>query len=101
MRWGLKPFKNLLLMVSQAFLRRKFELKLCGFYGYHKRIHNSARGRLRSAFGAVVPIAANRGYNRFICNGLTAARILRFACHGAPALAEESVVWIEQKDQRG
>jgi len=101
MRWGLKPFKNLLLMVSQAFLRRKFELKLCGFYGYHKRIHNSARGRLRSAFGAVVPIAANRGCNRFICNGLTAARILRFACYGAPALAEESVVWIEQKDQRG
>ena len=79
MRWGLKLFKNLLLMVSQAFLRRKFELKLCGFYGCHKRFHNSARGRLGSAFGAVVPVAANRGCNRSICNGLTAALILRFA----------------------
>ena len=46
MRWGLKPFKNLLLMVSQAFLRRKFELKLCGFYGFHKRCHKLAEGRL-------------------------------------------------------
>ena len=31
MRWGVKPFTNLLLMVSQAFLRRKFEFKSCGF----------------------------------------------------------------------
>lgn len=101
MRWGLKPFKNLLLMVSQAFLRRKFELKLCGFYGFHKRCHNSVWGGLRSAFGAVVPAVANRGCNRSISNGLTAARILRFARYGVPALAEKSVVWIEHKDRRG
>jgi len=101
MRWGLEPFKNLSLMVLQEFLSRKFEGKFCGSHGFHRRCHHSAKGRLISAFGAVVPAVAKRGCNRSISNGLTAARILRFARYGVPALAEKNVVWIEHKDRRG
>ena len=92
MRWGLKPFKNLSLMVLLEFLGRKFEGKFCGAHGFQRRCHYSAKGRLISAFGAVVPAVAKRGCNRSISNGLTAARILRFARYGVPALAEKSVV---------
>ena len=50
MRWGLKPFKNLSLMVLQEFLGRKFEGKFCGAHGFQRRCHYSAKGRLISAF---------------------------------------------------
>ena len=77
MRWGLKPFKNLSLMVLQEFLSRKFERKFCGSHGFHRRCHYSAKGRLISAFGAVVLARCDKASEPSMAGKVYAVKVMQ------------------------